>query len=63
MPCFMPRFMTRSGGGCACILGATSIGLLALSWYQGEYEEEFPEHLGDHDPLLPGGERDLPSKA
>ena len=48
---------------CACILGATSIGLLALSWYQGEYEEEFPEHPGDHDPLLPGGERDLPSKA
>jgi len=23
----------------ACILGATSIGLLALSWYQGTYEE------------------------
>jgi hypothetical protein len=48
---------------CACILGATSIGLLALSWYQGEYEDELPEHPGDHDPLLPGGERDLPSKA
>jgi len=32
----------------ACILGATSIGLLALSWYQGTYEE-MEESL---DPLL-----------
>ncbi|KAJ1481074.1 hypothetical protein T484DRAFT_1808678, partial [Baffinella frigidus] len=37
----------------ACLLGATSIGLLALSWYQGEYEDE-PQGQG---------ERDLPSKA
>jgi hypothetical protein len=37
----------------ACILGATSIGLLALSWYQGTYEE-MAEGM---DPLL-GGDSD-----
>lgn len=37
----------------ACILGATSIGLLALSWYQGTYEE-MAEGM---DPLL-GGDAD-----
>ena len=33
----------------ACLLGATSIGLLALSWYQGTYEEmaEGMDPLGD----------------
>jgi hypothetical protein len=36
----------------ACILGATSIGLLALSWYQGTYEElQVAEGM---DPLLGG---------
>lgn len=39
----------------ACILGATSIGLLALSWYQGTYEE-----MGESmDPLMMG---DAPDK-
>jgi hypothetical protein len=35
----------------ACILGATSIGLLALSWYQGTYEEMDAAGM---DPLLGG---------
>lgn len=41
----------------ACILGATSIGLLALSWYQGRYEE-MQEGLEGKEALLDdeGGE-------
>jgi hypothetical protein len=43
----------------ACILGATSVGLLILSWYQGQYED-----MEEYDPLMGAEEgADLPSKA